>query len=531
MVRALVPPVRWPGDRPGAPERTLPEVWAARWAAQPDAPVLVDGWNPSHVLDAATLDGRTAALATVLAGRGVRPGDRVLWCARATLPSVETLVAVLRAGAVLVPLSPSARGPEIDHVVADAAPVLAICDRRREDAFAAGPPVVLVEELARAAPGAAPAAGPPRRPGDDALIVYTSGTTGKPKGAVHTHGSLLAGVSSLTAAWEWGPEDRLVLCLPLFHVHGLCAGLFGTLAAGASAVVFDRFDESAIVRAVPGSTMFFGVPTMYHRVAAAGQASGLAPLRLCVSGSAPLAADLWHRLADDGVPVLERYGMTETLLTLSNPLAGERRPGSVGLPLPGVQAAVEDADEHGVGELLVRGPSLCRGYWGGDAFVPGDWFATGDLVSVAVTAMSPSAGDGPSSSSPGATTSTPPRSRPSCPATRTWWRSPSWGRPRRNGVRPWWPTSWASPTWRPCSRWPPQTSRRSSARGRSVGSTRCRATRWARSSGASCAEPAGAMERPGACGSVNPWRRSSCSPPWGPTARRRSPRTPTASRP
>jgi malonyl-CoA/methylmalonyl-CoA synthetase len=383
MVRALVPPVRWPGDRPGAPERTLPEVWAARWAAQPDAPVLVDGWNPSHVLDAATLDGRTAALATVLAGRGVRPGDRVLWCARATLPSVETLVAVLRAGAVLVPLSPSARGPEIDHVVADAAPVLAICDRRREDAFAAGPPVVLVEELARAAPGAAPAAGPPRRPGDDALIVYTSGTTGKPKGAVHTHGSLLAGVSSLTAAWEWGPEDRLVLCLPLFHVHGLCAGLFGTLAAGASAVVFDRFDESAIVRAVPGSTMFFGVPTMYHRVAAAGQASGLAPLRLCVSGSAPLAADLWHRLADDGVPVLERYGMTETLLTLSNPLAGERRPGSVGLPLPGVQAAVEDADEHGVGELLVRGPSLCRGYWGGDAFVPGDWFATGDLVSVA----------------------------------------------------------------------------------------------------------------------------------------------------
>ena len=107
-----------------------------------------------------------------------------------------------------------------------------------------------------------------------------------------------------------------------------------------------------------------------------------AALRLCVSGSAPLPADVWHRLAGDGVAVLERYGMTETLLTLSNPLEGERRPGSVGVPLPGVEAAVEDPDEQGVGELLVRGPSLCRGYWGRDAPV-GEWFATGDLVSVA----------------------------------------------------------------------------------------------------------------------------------------------------
>ena len=120
-------------------------------------------------------------------------------------------------------------------------------------------------------------------PRDDALIVYTSGTTGKPKGAVHTHASLLAGISSLLSAWDWEPDDRLVLCLPLFHVHGLCAGLFGTLAAGASAVVFDRFDESAVLEAAPGSTMFFGVPTMYHRLAASGRsrrARRAAPLRL-----------------------------------------------------------------------------------------------------------------------------------------------------------------------------------------------------------------------------------------------------------
>ncbi len=383
MVRALVPAGHWPADPHATPGRTLPEVWSGLWAARPDAAVLVDGWDRTRTVDAATLDGRTAALASVLAERGVRPGDRVLWCARATLSSVEILVAILRSGVVLVPLSPSATASEIDHVVRDADPVLAVCDGDRSAAFATGPGVVRVEEVTRAAAGAVSAAGPAPQPGDDALIVYTSGTTGRPKGAVHTHGSLLAGVSSVRAAWGWEPGDRLVLCLPLFHVHGLCAGLFGTLAAGASTVVFDRFDEQAVLDAVPAATMLFGVPTMYHRLAASGQAAALGALRLCVSGSAPLAADLWHRLAGEGVAVLERYGMTETLLALSNPLEGERRPGSVGLPLPGVEAAVDDADEHGIGELLVRSASVCRGYWGRETRAPGDWFATGDLVSVA----------------------------------------------------------------------------------------------------------------------------------------------------
>jgi malonyl-CoA/methylmalonyl-CoA synthetase len=350
--------------------------------SRPEAPVLIDGWDGERVVDAATLDGRTAALAAALAERGVSPGDRVLWCARATLPAVEALLAVMRCGAVLVPLSPSATGPELAYVIDDARPVLALFDEDRTDARRVGRSVVRVDELARAAVHAIPGPDPTRQPGDDALIVYTSGTTGKPKGAVHTHGSLLAGVTALLVAWEWAPEERLVLCLPLFHVHGLCAGLFGTLTAGASAAVFDRFDEVAILRQAPASTMFFGVPTMYHRLAATGEASVLGVLRLCVSGSAPLAPDLWHQLAGDGVVVLERYGMTETLLTLSNPLVGERRPGSVGLPLPGVEAALDGVDESGIGELLVRGPSVCSGYWGRDAFAAADWFATGDLVSV-----------------------------------------------------------------------------------------------------------------------------------------------------
>jgi malonyl-CoA/methylmalonyl-CoA synthetase len=381
---------RWPAGPDLPPGRTLPEVWSARWSAHPLASVLVDGWDPTRVVDGAALAEGTARVAAALGVAGVRPGDRVLWSARAGLESVQVLLAVLRAGAVLVTVSPSATASELEHFVADCTPVLAVTDADGRGRVPPGVPVLATVELIEqaAAPAAAPDEGdlPDVRADADALIVYTSGTTGRPKGAVHTHATLLAGVAALVQAWGWQRDDRLLLALPLFHVHGLCAGLFGTLAAGASAVVFDRFDEEAIVAAAdaPETTMFFGVPTMYHRLAASGQAGGLGALRLCVCGSAPLAAELWHDLRGQGVEVLERYGMTETLLTLSNPLVGERRPGAVGRPLPGTEAALDDVDEDGVGELLVRGGSLCRGYWGRtDAFVDDDgWFATGDLASV-----------------------------------------------------------------------------------------------------------------------------------------------------
>ena len=392
-MRSSIPPGRWP-DTVQIPEgTTLPEVWAAHWAARPEATVLVDSRDSAHGVAAAELDALTARIAGVLAVHGVGRGDRVAWCARAGLESIATLLGVLRAGAVLVPVSTSASASEIAHVLGDAAPVMAVTDRPDQaDEFAtaaaapgaAPAPAVGIAQLLDEANHAEPVPLPVLGPGDDALIVYTSGTTGRPKGAVHTHGSLHAGMSSLVQAWGWDRTDRLALCLPLFHVHGLCAGLFGTLAAGASALVFDHFDESAVLAGVPDCTMFFGVPTMYHRLMASDRAGELATLRLCVSGSAPLAAELWRRLADEGVQVLERYGMTETLLTLSNPLDGERRPGSVGVPFPRVEAAVDDPDDEGVGELLVRGPSLCRGYWGRpEAITQAGWFATGDLASVA----------------------------------------------------------------------------------------------------------------------------------------------------
>ncbi len=370
--------------------RTLLSAWCDHWESQRDRPVLIDGADATTHLNGGLMLRATAEAAASLAAHGVAPGDRVLWSCGASLRTIGGLLGAMRLGAVVVPVSPSSTRSELTYIIGDARPSAAMVERDEQEEWISS---VDGEVTVVRADGRGEAdhmdAGPTldrALPGDDALIVYTSGTTGKAKGAVHTHRSLLAGVHALRLAWEWGPEDRLILALPLFHVHGLCAGLFGTLTAGASAVVFTRFLEDQVLDAVPGSTMFFGVPTMYHRLAETGRAGELSALRLCVSGSAPLAADLWKRLNDDGVPVLERYGMTETLLTLSNPLIGERRPGSVGVPLPGVEAAIEGTDQEGVGELVVRGPSVCRGYWDRpdatrDMFADG-WFATGDLVSV-----------------------------------------------------------------------------------------------------------------------------------------------------
>jgi malonyl-CoA/methylmalonyl-CoA synthetase len=353
----------------------------------------VDGRDPTHRLDGAAIAGRTGQFVTVLEDRGVEPGSRVVWSSSTTLLSVQALIAILRSGAVLVPVSPGATAAEIRHVVEDASPSLIVSDgstRALEDPVVSrlDVPVLSLSDLEAHAQGVVPAGPSPLRPEDDALIVYTSGTTGRPKGAVHTHASLVAGVDAIVGSWDWGPPDRLILCLPLFHVHGLCAGLFGTLTAGASALLFSRFEEDAVADAASsGATMLFGVPTMYHRLAATGRVDDLRQLRVCVSGSAPLAADLWRHYDEHRVAVLERYGMTETLLTLSNPLVGERRPGSVGVPMPGVDAEIEldgDADAD-AGELLVRGPSLCRGYWGRtEPMREADGsFATGDVASVA----------------------------------------------------------------------------------------------------------------------------------------------------
>jgi len=312
----------------------------------------------------------------------------VLCSAGTSLALVEAYVGLLRLGAVAVPVNTAYTQREVAHIVADAEPRAAVVDDGERAGWArraaGGDLLTLTPEVDLPA-GDAPdldAAGP----GDPALVCYTSGTTGAPKGAVLSHANLLASAEALRLAWRWTEGDRLVLALPLFHVHGLCVGLHGTLLAGGSAVLLPRFTPDGVLDAAraQAATLFFGVPTMYARLAASPRVGELAGLRLCVSGSAPLPPTVFGELAEHGGQrILERYGMTETLMNASNPYEGERRPGTVGLPLPGVELRL---DRGGEGEVLLRGPNVFGGYWRNpdatsEAIDPDGWFHTGDLGS------------------------------------------------------------------------------------------------------------------------------------------------------
>jgi malonyl-CoA/methylmalonyl-CoA synthetase len=330
----------------------------------------------------AALDAASAAAARRLAGEGLGAGSVVVVSCAPSLDLVVAYVALLRLGATVLPANTGYTEFELEYIVGDAEPVAAVVDEdRRETLIRLGIPTVLGPAVDVPDPGMTVALDQ-AAPTAPALIAYTSGTTGAPKGAVLSHRNLLAGAEALRRAWAWSRTDRLVLALPLFHMHGLGVGLNGTLLVGASAVVLPAFSVDAVLDAVRdhGATMFFGVPTMYARLAASKRLPELAALRLCVSGSAPLAPELWERIRRGcGQEVLERYGMTETVMLASNPLHGVRRPGSVGRALPGVELRL------GAGDVVeVRGPSVFTGYLGrpeasAAAFTPDGWFRTGDI--------------------------------------------------------------------------------------------------------------------------------------------------------
>jgi len=360
---------------------SLPAAWAATWAASPDAPAVHDdhGW-----LTNADLDARSRQIAGRFAGAGLGAADRIVMSAATSVELAIAHVAALRLGLVVVPVNGAYTVREVGHIVDDCAPAACVVDADRTEVFrsVASDACILTAPAVDLPDADAPALDR-AEPSDLAMLCYTSGTTGAPKGAMLTHGNALASSEAVRLAWRWTEHDRLVVALPLFHVHGLGVGLHGTLLAGASAVLLPRFDPDAVFDAARDhdASLFFGVPTMYARLGASARVAELARLRLCVSGSAPLPASLHEQLlAGAGVVVLERYGMTETLMNVSNPYDGERRAGTVGFPLPGVEVRLEEPS----GEILLRGPNVFPGYWGredatGDAFTPDGWFRSGDV--------------------------------------------------------------------------------------------------------------------------------------------------------
>ena len=360
-------------------------------------------------LSYAELFAATDRLAAGLAAAGVRKGDRVAFFLGNRPEFVTAYLAVIRLGAVMVPINLAYRRREIVHMLADAEPRLLLTETAQLPVLAeldaserrSLERVVLAEELAG---WSCDVAGfvPPRVDEDDlAMLLYTSGTTGRSKGAMITHGNVLATVTGLLAAWAWEPGDALLLALPLFHTHGLVVGLHCALAAGATVLLRRRFEAAAIAAELlaGGPTLFFGVPTMYVRLIEElkrrGGAQDWSHLRLFCSGSAPLAAETFAEFQQlTGHDILERYGMTETGMNLSNAYAGPRLPGTVGTPLPGVSIRIvdragRDVPPGGEGDLLVRGSNVFAGYWRApektaESFVHDDlgrrWFKTGDLA-------------------------------------------------------------------------------------------------------------------------------------------------------
>ena len=341
------------------------------------------------------IDARSNRLAQVLSARGIVAGDRIAFCLPNRLAVVDLWIAAVKLAAMVVPINVLYRGREIGHIVGDSQPRAVVTTTDRAGDVPAGVPIWDVDDLERDA-GTVDAVRPATRA--DATtplaLVYTSGTTGVAKGAVLTHGNFAANALALVTAWGIGSADRYLAALPLFHVHGLGNGVQCWLASGCHMRLLERFEheKAAGVFETYRPTLFFGVPTMYVRLLDTppdrARAIG-ASMRLFVSGSAPLPTHVLEAFAERfGHVILERYGMTETLMNVSNPLVGERRPGTVGLPLP--MTGVRILDEAGTpvpdgttGELWVSGPNVCAGYWNrpdatAAAFADG-WFRTGDL--------------------------------------------------------------------------------------------------------------------------------------------------------
>ncbi|HET9276214.1 MAG TPA: acyl-CoA synthetase [Gemmatimonadales bacterium] len=375
----------------------------ARAAGFEGRPALV---TPTGVHTYRDLDDASHRVATgLLDGRNDLREARICFLVPPSFEYAAVQWGIWRAGGVAVPLAVSHPAAELSHIVRDAGPEAVVADpelagRLEAAVTAAGTRLILTPALQAGGTRPLPDLEPDRR----AMMVYTSGTTGRPKGVVTTHANLVAQITSLTLAWEWSPEDRTLLVLPLHHVHGIVNVLGCALWSGAVCEIQPRFEpEAAWDRLASGElTVFMAVPTIYGKLIASWDAAaesvrearsrGSRRLRLMVSGSAALPVRTLERWKEiTGHVLLERYGMTEIGMALSNPLRGERRPGSVGSPLPGVEVRLVDESGGEVpagmpGEIEVRGPAVFLEYWSQPeatraAFHDG-WFRTGDLARV-----------------------------------------------------------------------------------------------------------------------------------------------------
>ncbi len=344
----------------------------------------------------------SARLANALVQMGVEPGDRVAVQVEKSPEALLLYLAAVRAGAVFLPLNPGYALREVEYFVQDAEPRVVICSPGKGDDIArvAGP--ARVETLGQNADGTlmglaraqSPHFDDRQRDADDlAAILYTSGTTGRSKGAMLTHANLASNAAALVEHWRFTRDDVLIHALPIFHTHGLFVASNVALLSGATMLFFNRFDTAQVVAAFPRATAMMGVPTFYVRLLAdpALASARLDHMRLFVSGSAPLLAETFNAWRErTGHAILERYGMTETNMNTSNPYEGERVAGTVGMPLPGVELRIADPSTGTplaggeIGMIEVRGPNVFKGYWRmpektSQEFRADGFFITGDL--------------------------------------------------------------------------------------------------------------------------------------------------------
>jgi malonyl-CoA/methylmalonyl-CoA synthetase len=383
----------------------LYSLFESRFPADRAQPLLI--LEPGHNLSYAAAEEGSARYASFLASLGLEPGDRVAVQVDKSPEALLVYLACLRAGLVYLPLNNAYREGEIGYFLGDAQPRAVIAQPES---------MPWLQPLARkqgiqhvfgldengqgtwtdAARSHAPRFETVTRKAEDlAAILYTSGTTGRSKGAMITHGNLASNAIALHRAWGFGPEDVLVHMLPLFHVHGLFVACHCVLMNGTAMRFHARFDAAKALADIRESTVFMGVPTFYTRLLAEPglDRAACARMRLFISGSAPLLAETHVEFEKrTGHRILERYGMTETGMLTSNPLVGDRRAGSVGPPLPGVQVRVVDDDDEPcatgeIGHVQVKGPNVFPGYWrmterNKEEFTPDGWFRTGDVGSL-----------------------------------------------------------------------------------------------------------------------------------------------------